>query len=99
MGFNLSRRFTPRVILDQPVYSEKRLKETVADGKTIVSVVDCDLSHDSLPAYDAFPLEAQLASGVPINQVNPAVVTDNSPSSVASKVEKIITVDNGDKEF
>lgn len=100
MGFNLKRRVTSMYSCSSVPLTEKRIKETrdPNTNKSLVSIVDCDLSLDSLPAYDAYPLEAQLASGVPLNQVNPTILSDK-PQNVDKVVEKIITVGDGEKEF
>lgn len=90
MGFNLNRRFKP-IITGSQKLSEKQLKETVDDGKTIVSVVDVPLDSISLPDYDAFPLEAQLASGVPLQKINPTILDDTQNSHVDEIVNNIIS--------
>lgn len=90
MGFNLNRRFEP-IITGSEKLSEKQLKETVVDGKTIVSVVDVPLDSINLPDYDAFPLEAQLASGVPLQKINPTILDDTQNSHVDEIVNTIIS--------
>lgn len=90
MGFNLNRRFKP-IITESQKLSEKQLKETIDDGKTIVSVVDVPLDSINLPDYDAFPLEAQLASGVPLQQINPTILDDTQHSHVDEIVNNILS--------
>ena len=90
MGFNLNRRFKP-IITGSKKLSEKQLKETVANGKTIVSVVDVPLDSINLPDYDSFPLEAQLASGVPLQKINPTILDDTQSSHVDEIVNTIIS--------
>lgn len=90
MGFNLNRRFKP-IILDSPKLSEKQLKETIQDGKSLVSVVDVPFDSVHLPDYDAFPLEAQLASGVPLQRINPTILDDTNNSHVDEIVNNIIS--------
>lgn len=90
MGFNLNRRFKP-IITGSKKLSEKQLKETISDGKTIVSVVDVPLDSISLPDYDSFPLEAQLASGVPLQKINPTILDDTQNSHVDQIVNDIIS--------
>lgn len=91
MGFNLNRRCTP-VVLDsiQTDVVEKQLKETKSSRGSILSVVDVDTLNYPLPDYDAFPLEAQLASGVPLQQINPSVLSD-VPENVESAINHIIS--------
>lgn len=92
MGFNLKRRVPTPYSCSTTKLTEKRMKE-VRDpntNKSLVTLCDCDLSQDVLPEYDAFPLEAQLASGVPLTAVNPTVLSD-APQNVESLVEQIIT--------
>lgn len=95
MGFNLKRRVTTHCSLDSVKLTEKRLKETrdSDSNKSLVSVVDCDLSLDTLPPYDSFPLEAQLASGIPLNQINPTILSD-TPQNVETLVDNIISDKN-----
>lgn len=101
MGFNLKRRCTTINSCSSTPLIEKRIKESrdPDSNKSIVTIVDADLSLDVLPDYNAFPLEAQLASGVPLNQVNPTVLSD-SPDNVETLVNNIIsdnkTSDNTD---
>lgn len=90
MGFNLNRRFKP-IITGSKKLSEKQLKETICDGKTIVSVVDVPLDSLNLPDYNAFPLEAQLASGVPLQRINPTILDDTQNSHVDEIVNDIIS--------
>lgn len=92
MGFNLARRVITHCICSSAKLTEKRIKETrdPNTNKSLVSIVDCDLSLDSLPSYDSFPLEAQLVSGVPLSQINPTVLSD-SPQNVESLVNEIIS--------
>lgn len=90
MGFNLNRRYKP-IITGSPKLSEKQLKETVDNGKTIVSVVDVPLDSVHLPDYDSFPLEAQLASGVPLQRINPTILDDTQNSHVDEIVNTIIS--------
>lgn len=96
MGFNLNRRCTTINLCSSTHLTEKRIKESKNPdtNKSLVSIVDCDVSLDVLPEYDAFPLEAQLASGVPLNHVNPTVLSDQ-PQNVESLVDTIIS----DKNF
>lgn len=92
MGFNLKRRTTTINSCSSSHLTEKRIKE-VRDPdskKSIVSIIDADLSLDVLPDYDAFPLEAQLASGVPLQQVNPTVLVDK-PDNVDKIVDTLIS--------
>lgn len=92
MGFNLARRVITHCTCSSAKLTEKRIKETrdPNSNKSLVSIVDADLSLDVLPNYDAFPLEAQLASGVPINQINPTILSD-TPQNVESLVNDIIS--------
>lgn len=90
MGFNLNRRYQP-IISDSAKLSEKQLKESIEDGKTIVSVVDVPLESIALPDYDSFPLEAQLASGVPLQRINPTILDDTQNSHVDEIVNNIIS--------
>lgn len=92
MGFNLKRRVPTYHLCSTAKLTEKRIKESrdPDTNKSIVTIVDADLSQDVLPDYNSFPLEAQIASGVPLNLVNPTILSD-APQNVDKLVESIIT--------
>lgn len=95
MGFNLKRRISAHCSCTSAPLTEKRIMESrdPDTNKSIVTIVDADVSQDVLPEYDAFPLEAQLASGVPLTQVNPTVLSDQ-PQNVEKLVDQILSDTN-----
>lgn len=81
-----NHKFSPSVPATQSVV-EQSLKTTVVDGVDIFTRVDVDASSKPpLPSADDYRLSALLASGSPLNYVNP-LVFDNPELDAAHFVD------------
>lgn len=81
-----NHKFRPTAPTFQPVV-EQTLKTNVVDGVDTFTRVDVDaLSKPLLPSADDYKLSALLASGAPLNYVNP-LVFDNPELDAAHFVD------------
>lgn len=88
-----NHKFCPSAPTSQPVI-EQTLKTNVVDGVDTFTRVDVDASSKPpLPSADDYRLSALLASGAPLNYVNPQVF-DNVELDAQHFVEKNLVDDS-----
>lgn len=63
------------------------------NGVSIVDVVNSDGVDDSIPKPSDYTLESLLAAGVPLDKVNPTVLS-SQPSNVEDRINDIIKDDD-----
>lgn len=93
-----NHRFFPSAPPVQPVV-EDVLKSSIVDGVQTYTRVDVDTStRPSLPSPDDYRLSALLASGAPLNQVNPQIF-DNVELDAEHFIQQNLVDDDKHDEF
>ena len=83
------RNFMPRgTVVPQKIFLDKQTSIVDDDGVSRFVVVSSDVSSSKVPKPSEYELQTLLASGIPLNRVNPVVV-DSVPSS--SQLENAVS--------
>lgn len=91
-----NHKFLPTAPPFQEVY-EQALRTSVVDGVEVFTRVDVDTSsRPPLPSPDDYRLSALLASGAPLNQVNPQIF-DNLELDAEHFISQNLVDDDKDK--
>ena len=91
-----NHKFLPSAPPLQEVF-EQTLSSSIVDGVEVFTRVDVDTStRPSLPSPDDYRLSALLASGAPLNQVNPQIF-DNLELDAEHFITQNLVEDDKDK--